>query len=366
MVKKFLAQFLDMRPKDETDYCTFWLWQMSRKLAMTLVVVISVCCLCILWSAKPAKLQNGSAYRTYQYNALPLKFATGKVEILGKSGYTAYVGDMERGVVRGKGTLYDPQGRVVYEGDFDANAYNGEGTFYYQNALPAYEGAFRNNLYDGVGKLYREDGTLWYDGQFDQGHMEGEGTLYSATQEEIYKGFFQNDQILYQELLGKSAAEISDKYLGEREIYTGGGVYCVHMKAIDAVYFGTDRSNTLDEDFRVSGLYVLKPEINLEGRRMDQVPQLLEILGAPVYEGNTYLEPEDEVALNICCEEAGSEVLYGKSGFQSDTVLGDVMEVYDFERDYQAYIYVYEKGRIVYTFFCRDKGAGFEFYRMEA
>ncbi len=365
-MKKLLAQFLDMRPKDETDYCTFLIWQVSRKLAMTLVVLISVCCLCILWSTKPAKLRSGIAYRTYRYNALPLKFVTGKVVILGKSGYTAYIGDVERGVVKGKGTLYDPQGRVVYEGDFDANAYNGEGTIYHQNALPAYEGAFRNNLYDGAGKLYREDGTLWYDGQFDQGHMEGDGTLYSAAQEEIYKGFFQNDQILYRELIGKSAVEISDRYLGEREIYTGDEVYCVYMKEIDAVYFGTDRSNTLDEDFRVSGLYVLKREIDLAGRHMDQIPQLPEVLGEPVYEGNTCLEPEDEVALNICCETAGSEVLYGKSGFRSDTVFDDVTEVSDFDRDYEAYIYVYEKDGTVYTFFCKDKGAGFDFYRMEA
>lgn len=364
-MKAILVHLLDMRPRDETDYCTFLFWQMSRKLALTLVVVISVCCVCLLWIAKPAKLRSGSAYRTYRYNALPLKFATGKVKILGKSGYTAYIGDVERGVVKGWGTLFDLQGRVVYEGEFDANAYNGEGTCYYENTLPAYEGAFRDNLYDGAGKLYREDGTLRYDGQFNRGYMEGEGTLYSTTQEEIYRGSFQNDQILYRELIGKSTTEAANRYLGEREVYTGDKVYCVYMKEIDAVYYGADRGNTLDEDFRVSGLYVLKPEITLEGNQIDQIPQLPEMLGTPVYEGNTYLEPVDEIALNLCCEAAGGEVLYGMAGYDSSRIFDDVTEVRDFDRNYQAYIYVYEKDDIVYTFFCKDKSAGFDFYRME-
>lgn len=363
--KKFFASAFDMRPKDENDYCSFLGWMMSRKLAMAAAAAVIVLCACLLWNSKPASLNSGSAYKSYKYNALSLKFVTGKAEILGKSGYTAYIGDVDSGVVRGKGALYDPQGNLVYEGEFDANAYNGQGRYYYKNAQLAYEGAFQDNLYSGEGRLYRENGTLWYAGTFLQGQMEGEGELYNAAQEKIYQGTFLDGGILYQGLIGKRAAEVSGMYLGQREIYTGDKVYCVYMKDIDAVYFGADRSNTLEEEFRVSGLYVLKSDICLEGKELDQIPPLQEMLGSPVYEGNTFLEAEDQIALNICCGASGQEALYGKAGYRSSPVYDDVTQVSDFDRDYQAYIYVYEKEGILYTFFCKDRNGGFDFYRME-
>ena len=365
-MKEFLAHLFDIRPKDDKDYCTFFFWQVSRKLAIVLVIFIIVCCVCLLWCLKPAKFfQKDITYRTYRYNALPLKFVTGKVKILGKSGYTAYIGDVENGMIKGKGTLYNPQGNVVYEGDFDANAYNGTGKYYGQNAQPMYEGMFQDNLYNGAGKLYRSDGTLWYEGNFEKGSMEGEGILYNTTQDKIYQGFFQEDAIFYQGFLGKSAAEATEIYLGKREVYTGEQISCVHMKEIDAVYFGTDRRDALEEMFQISGLYILKPQICLEGKTLNQISQITQVLGTPVYQGNTYLSPEDEVALNLCCDVLGDTVLYGKSNFQRNKIFADVTEVSDFQKNYQAYIYVYDKDGILYTFFCKDKDSGFDFYRME-
>lgn len=355
--KEFFTNLIDMRPKDETDYCTFLGWMVSRKLAMTIVAAVIVLCGCFLWSSKPARLKSAHPYRTYQYDSLFLRFATGKARILGKSGYTAYIGDVDHGMVKGKGSLYDPQGNLVYEGEFDANAYNGEGKYYYKNTKLAYEGTFQDNLYSGEGKLYRESGALWYAGNFLQGQMTGEGELYNAAQEKIYAGNFQDNQILYQEMLGKSTQKAAEIYLGERQIFTGDKVYSVYMKDIDAVYFGADRSNTLEEDFRISGIYVLKSDFGH--------PPLQERLGSPIYEGNTFLTAEDQIALNLCCALSGRDVLYGKAGYQSSPVYDDVTEVYDFDKAYQAYIYVYEKEGIVYTFFCRDKNGGFDFYRME-
>ncbi len=365
-MKEFLVRFFDMRPKDDKDYCTFFFWEISRKLAMALEILMIVCCVWLLWSIKPAKLfQKDTIYRTYRYNALSLKFVTGKVKILGKSGYTAYIGDVENGMVKGKGTLYDAQGNRVYEGDFDANAYNGTGKYYNENAQLVYEGMFQDNLYNGLGKLYHVDGTLWYEGSFEKGFMQGKGILYNTTQDKIYQGFFQEGTIFYQEFLGKSAAETTEIYLGEREVYTGDQIACVHMKEIDAVYFGTDRRDALEEVFRISGLYVLKPQICLEGNMLNQISQLTQELGAPVYQGNTYLSPEDKIVLNICCEMLGDTVLYGKADFESKKIFSDVTEVRDFDKSYQAYIYVYDKEGILYTFFCKDKDAGFDFYRME-
>lgn len=363
-MKEFLARLLDMRPRHENDYCTFLVWQMSRKLAVTLMAGICVCCVCILWCARPPGLRGGDIYRTYRYDALSLKFATGKARILGKSGYTAYVGDVDHGVVKGSGTLYDPAGNVVYEGAFDANAYNGTGRLYGENAMLLYEGEFQDNLYNGEGRQYREDGTLWYDGSFERGRKEGDGTLYSAARDEVYTGPFHGDQIFYPVFLGKTAAEAAAVYLGEREIYTG-EVYGVYMKEIDAVYFGGDADNMLDEAFRVSGVYVLLPEIFVDGERLDQIPQLVEALGTPLYQGNTYLTLEDAVALNVRCGAADGGALRGKAEIAMRRIYDDVAEVSRPGQDYQAYIYVFDRDGILYTFFCKDKDAGFDFYRME-
>lgn len=364
-IKKQFVRFLDFRPRDETDYYVFLWWSVSRRLAMAAVVVTGVFCLFLIWSSKPAGLLVQHAEKAYRYNSLFLKFATGKVRILGKSGYTAYVGDVEGGTVKGKGTLYGIQGNVVYEGEFDDNAYNGEGKYYSEGAQLLYEGAFRDNCYCGAGKLYRENGMLWYEGNFDHGFMEGEGALYDTAQQEIYSGSFRHGRILYQELIGRSTSELAGRYRGAREIYMGDGIYCVYMKDIDAIYFGADKSNTLEEEFLVSGLYVLESDICLGGEPSGDIAQLHGFFGTPVYEGNTVLDAEDEIALNTMCGLIGRDVLYGKAGYRENPVYDDVKEVSGFDRDYQAYIYVYENEGVLYTFFCRDKESGFDFYRIE-
>lgn len=363
-IRNFFFQLLDIRPRDEKDYYSFLGWLVSRRLAMAAVVVISILCMAFLHTSKPDKTESGAPYKAYKYNSLMLKFVTGKVQILGRSGYMAYIGDVEMGIVKGSGTLYNPQGDIVYDGEFDANAYNGTGK-YYENSQLRYEGTFKDNLYEGEGKLYYDNAALRYEGSFHLGCMSGEGTLYDAFQNPVYSGHFQENGIVFQELIGKKTTEISQMYTGAREVLTAGDIYEVYMKDIDAVYFGEDAGNTLNEEFIVKGVYVLQPQVCLCGKEIKDIPQVKECLGEPVYEGNTWLEPEDEIALNRTCELRGEDVLYGKSGCQEKSVYDDVTEVSNFDGDYQAYIYVYESDGIVYTFFCRDKDEGFDFYRME-
>ena len=42
----------------------------------------------------------------------------------------------------------------------------------------------------------------------------------------------------------------------------------------------------------------------------------------------------------------------------------DVSEVDSFDDDYPVYIYSFKRGDIVYSFVCKDKTDGFEFYYM--
>lgn len=364
-IRNFFFRLFDIRPRDEKDYYVFLGWLVSRRLAMAAVIVLTVLCTGFLWTTKPGKIKSETPYKVYQYNSAMLKFETGKVQILGKSGYTAYIGDIENGTVKGVGTLYSPEGRIVYEGSFDANAYNGTGKKYYENSQLEYEGMFKDNLYEGEGKLYRENATLQYEGNFHRGCMAGEGTLYGASQEPVYAGHFQENGIVYQELLGKSTTDIAQMYQGAREIVTAEGIYEVLMRDIEAIYFGEDGSNTLDEEFKVSGVYILQPSVCVDGKIVGEISQLEEVLGTPVYEGNTYLKPRDEIALNKACECRKEDILHGKSGYKEIKVYDDVTQVSDFLGNYQAYIYVYEKEEIIYTFFCQEKDSGFGFYMIE-
>lgn len=363
-IRNFFFRLLDVRPRDEGDYYPFLGWNVSRRLAVAAVAVVSVFCIGFLWSSRPDRTENDNPYKAYRYDSLMLKFTTGKVQILGKSGYTAYIGDVENGTVKGRGTLYGPKGDMVYDGEFDANAYNGMGK-YYEDSRLKYEGEFKDNLYEGEGKLYRDNEALWYEGSFHLGCMSGKGVLYDAFQKPVYQGRFQNDRIVYQDLIGKKSEEVIQMYMGTREIVAGEGVYEVYLKDIDAIYFGEDAGNTLNEEFVVSGVYVLQAQVCLDGKVAEDIPQVREYLGEPIYEGNTYLEAEDEIALNKTCGLTGGNALYGKAGYKERPLYDDVTEVSEFDREYQAYIYVYENAGIVYTFFCKDKDEGFDFYRME-
>lgn len=80
-----------------------------------------------------------------------------------------------------------------------------------------------------------------------------------------------------------------------------------------------------------------------------------------MYEGNTVLDAEDEIALNTMCGLTGRDVLYGKAGYRENPVYDDVKEVSGFDRDYQAYIYVYENEGVLYTFFAGTRRAALIF-----
>jgi hypothetical protein len=240
------------------------------------------------------------------------------------------------------------------------------GKLYYPNTQLEYEGIFKDNKYEGEGKLYRENGTLMYSGNFSQGEMDGKGELYSNTQELIYTGNYQDGEIIYPELLDKDTTDVATMYTGKREIYTSDSVYCVYMKDIDAIYFGEDQSNSLEGNFKVTGVYVLKDNIKIDGEEIDKVNDLIERMDELVYEGNTVLSDSDEVALNKTCELFGENVLYGKSTYKEEMAFDDVFELSDFDRQYAVYIYVYEKDDLIYTFFCKDKNEGFAFYMIES
>lgn len=366
VTRKGMTNLFRISPENSKDYYPMFGWLVSKRLAMA--VVVSVCILCVGYIAMnaPQKGNDTVPYKAYRYNSFPLKFITDKVQILGKSGYCAYIGDVEKGVVKGSGTLYNPEGKKVYEGTFDANAYNGEGRLYYPGEALKYEGEFVNNLFQGKGKLYRENGSLIYEGDFLNGLKDGDGRLYNASNKLIYEGGFSMDEIRYSDFLGKMTTEVSGMYQGNTRMYiTDSDSYNIYMKEINAMYGTKDGSDSLDEEALLSNLYVLEQDIILHGEKYDTIAGIRQALGEPIYEGNTALNGNDQVALNLTIDNKEQDILYGRAAIRETNLYDDVIQVEEPLEEYLCYWYVFQDEGIVYTFFCKDKEADFSFYMME-
>ena len=356
------GSILDVKPKKEEDYCTVLGFRVGRKLVLWSIVLVLLLSITCLYLVLPVS-GMADGVRTYRYNALPLKFTQGQVRILAKSGYVAYEGDVSKGMVTGKGTLYREDGSVVYEGEFQNNKYEGEGKLYYPGNRLQYEGQFVNNDFQGKGVSYRKDGTKEYEGEFAFGQKEGRGKLYDKGGQAIYQGNFAKDSIRHQELLGKPVNQVAEMYTGNRVVYENDREYCVVLEDIDSVYISEGDVNTLEQESSVQGVYVLSSSIVLDGKKYKTIHDLKKKFKVISYEGNSSLTMADAVAINEASKE--SDVLSGEVKLDTSYVFEDVLTVEGMDQSYEAYVYQFEDENIVYTFFAKEKRADFDFYLME-
>ena len=313
-IKKIFGSMAEVNPKKEEDYCLVLGLPVGRRLILWILLAAAAVSLgCILLVMPESGMADG--VRTYRYNALPLRFTSGQVRILAKSGYVAYEGEVSGGMASGRGILYRNDGSLVYEGEFQNKKYQGEG-----------------KLYDAGGKL-------------------------------VYTGNFVKDRISYQELLGKSVTEVAQMYTGRCVVYENDSEYCVSMEDIDSIYVSEGAGNTLEQEGRVQGVYVLSSSIVLEGREYKTIGELKKKFKLISSEGNTALTMADAVAVNVASEK--TEVLNGTVAMDTTPVFEDVITVNSVDQSYQAYVYQLEDENTIYTFFSKEKGAGFDFYLME-
>lgn len=360
--QRFCTGLLDVKPKKEEDYCSVPGLRMGRKLILWILLAAAVVSIvCILLVMPESGMADG--VRTYRYNALPLKFTSGQVRILAKTGYVAYEGEVSKGAANGTGTLYRNDGSLIYEGEFQNNKYQGEGKCYYKGNQLQYEGQFVNNQFHGQGILYRQDGTKEYDGTFSFGQKQGEGKLYATGGKLVYTGNFIKDRISYQELLGKSVTEMAQMYTGNRVIYENDSEYCVTMGDIDSIYISQGEVNTLEQEGTVQGVYVLSSSIVLDGTEYKTIGELKKKFKLISYEGNTSLTMADAVAVNAASQK--TEVLNGAVTMDTTEVFEDVIKVNSVDKSYEAYVYQLEDENVIYTFFAKEKGTDFDFYLME-
>ena len=366
-VREFFSKLLDVRPRHKRDYYGIFNWLVSKRLAFSVVVALGLCATLYIaftvpegfWSGK-----SGGGVPTYKYRAIPLKFHSGSVKILARAGYVAYEGEVDSGVAAGHGTLYAEDGSTVYEGQFANNMYNGNGTRYYPDGTPQYVGGFTDNEFNGTGAYFRPNGTMEYQGDYTQGQRTGAGTLYNSVGDPVYQGTFLKDEISYVEFLARPTSDVSSLYSGATEVYQSDTEYCVAMPEIDAIYSVKDGSNTLENEWTVDRIYVLKDQIPLTGGNCTNVRQLQAELGMPLYYGTSWVTLPEAVASNRLAKAQPDLVI--PVDVEASALLENVFSVSGYDRNAQIYLYTCEQEGLLYTFYFTEAGASeFIMYAIE-
>lgn len=365
-IRNALSNIFQVKPRDKNDYYPFLGYLISQRLARAIVIVVGILCLCyFVWINPVANIKEGmgTGEKVYNYNSIPLRFAEGNVKIKAKAGYVAYNGNVEKGYATGQGKLFDKDSALVYEGNFEKNKFSGQGSLYYPIGQVQYEGEFRDNVFEGEGKLYRENGAKQYAGQFSQGLFEGEGTLYDASDTEVFKGSFHNGELVYTQLLGKSASQIAENYTGSRLIYQEETDWAVILEDIDAFYVAPSENNSLEDDIKASAIYVGKDEFVYGDYRISTIQELRTVLGAPVFEGNSYMTFPEAVGINWL-QKKGKEIPIDIT-IEASHPFEEVWEVESYPTDTLIYLYVFQTEDVTYTFIAADKESDFFMYALE-
>lgn len=361
------AKLFDIKPRDRKDYYVIFRWMVSKRLAFALVVITGMLCGYYIYSMMPDSAINssGNSYRTYKYNALPLKFYKGDCSILDKEGRLAYSGNVEKAECTGNGTLFDKNGNRVYAGNFDNNMFNGQGVSYYPDGTTKHTGSYVDNLYDGSGTSYYPSGVMKYNGEFSQGMQNGVGTLYSSSGSEVFSGTFLKDSIVFEEFVGKSTEDIAAMYLGKPDIYSAGSEQCVLMKEIDAVYSAKDGSDSLEDQWTVERVIVLCDTFKTTGGSFKSIQKIINELGKPNYLGSTEIDLSEAVAINSLKGDLAGKI--AKVDMSLTDSFEEVHNVNSFDDDYEMFIYSFQSSDLVYTFYCAGSGVDeFVMYSIEA
>lgn len=359
--RDFLNKVFDVKPKDQNDYYGVMGYLVSKRLAYAIVLAIGILVTVYLVNLSSTIFPYESGAKTYKYNSAMLRFTTSdEVKIKAKSGYVAYVGAVNKGVVSGQGKLYDRDGNLVYQGEFDNNKYNGAGTSFYKNGNTTYKGNFVDNLYDGDGVSFRETGTMEYQGQFQKGLKNGQGILFGENGKEVYNGQFANDEIVYSKLVGMSAPEIKKAYTGKWTAFEDNFDYCVYLSDIDALYEGNNVESSVEDEVVAETVYVLKDRFQFGDKTCTSIKDLQETIGEPIYYGASEAILPEAVIINELSSKR--TIFKGPINIDYEQLYDEYCKVSNYDSEYTLYLYSFEYDGMLYTFFCKDRDSNFEFY----
>lgn len=365
-LREFLSRIFAVKPRHKRDYYGFFGWLVSRRLAHAVVIVVGLLSLAYLLFVNPVfRLAEGigSGEKIYAYDSLPLRYMKGDVKIKAKSGYVAYEGAVSRGYASGNGTLYDKNNEVVYRGAFEKNKYNGIGILYYPSGQVHYEGEFRDNLFEGAGKLYRESGTMIYDGAFSAGKKEGTGILYNSSETPVFTGSFHADQLVYSQLLGKSASDISQIYTGESLLYIGDTQAVQVMTDIDAFFVADTAEESIEDSLVADELYVCKDVFTYGDNSCSTIADVKRVLGDPVFEGNSYVIFPEAVGIDLL-QQQGADIGIDVA-LETEHPILEAYSVNSYDADALVYLYVFQKEETSYSFICEDQDGRFFMYALQ-
>lgn len=364
-VRNALAKLFDVKPRNQRDYYTIGHYLVSRRLAHAVVIVVGLLCLCYVVWVNPVFQagQNVSGVRVYSYTSIPLRFHSGEVKIRAKDGQIAYEGNVDKGWASGYGKLYDKDRNLIYAGNFEKNKFSGAGKLYYPSGQLRYDGAFADNQFSGSGKLYRESGSERYDGEFSFGLMEGKGTLFDGSGKAVFTGAFQQDDVVYAQLLGKNAQEISELYTGKSTIYQYDNQYAAALEDIGAVYVASQSEDSLEDAPVADTVYVEKNSFSYGGKQLTTIAEVSQILGEPVFEGNSYMTFPEAVEIRRLREKGKNIRIDPELSAEQD--FSESYLVNHYNQDQLLYLYVFEKDDITYTFTASDRNGSFFVYSLE-
>lgn len=364
-IKDYIRRGMDFKPRDENDYYGIAKWLVSKKLALFIVLLVGLLSLFYVFFVSPVTFVKTSSdgKRVYKYNSIALRYVIGEVKIKSKKGDIAYEGYVSNAKANGDGKLLYENGNLMYEGNFVDNEYCGEGVEYYESGIIKGSGTYKDNRLNGAGISYRENGSREYAGSFKNGDADGECEYYDSSSNLVYKGNFSKGNLIYTDLLGKSAEDISKCYSGKRIIYYDDNDFVVVLPGICAAYGGASSQNPLENSITAVNTYVIQPELFIAGDTRNNIEDIKKYLGEPVYEGNTYLNMAEMVTLNNDIDAV--EALGLEPGLELKTSVDNVYNVTEYNNKQLIYIYTFEYEGIQYTFYCKDKNSGFEMYMIQ-
>ncbi|MCR5387968.1 MAG: hypothetical protein K6E56_01835 [Lachnospiraceae bacterium] len=366
-IREFFVKLLDIRPRHKKDYYTLAGWMVSKRLAFAVVIILGALSLYYLIAVRApfGSFKSADGIKTYKYTSVALRMQKGMVRIKGNGGYLAYEGNVEKGYVKGYGTLFNRDGEKVYLGNFEKSKYEGNGTLYYPGEIIEYTGEFAENLFQGKGKLYRESGTMEYEGDFVAGLKEGEGTLHDNAGNAVFTGMFAADDIAFSQMVGMQTTELASSYTGKRKVYSSSRYMGVYLSDIDVIYSIPIDNEEIGDATTVTDIYVLRDSVRFGNKTCTSITEITEALGSPSYQGDSYATyPE---LIGIYEMNKIKSVYSGTPDMDIIVELNDLYTVDSYTFDYPVYLYSFEKDGLVYSFLTRDtSGSGFDMYFITA
>jgi len=357
---------INFKPRNSKDYYSIGRWLVSRRLAVVFFIFLAILIFLYIIIISPIHFFTSfeDGLRVYSYKSVALRFIDGTVKIKSEKGDIAYIGSVSSGKANGDGRLFYENGHLMYEGGFVDNQFEGKGRLYYEeNNMPKYDGDFYQNEYQGTGTSFRENGSKEYSGDFIDGKPDGQTAYYDSSNNLIYQGNYSKGQLLYTDLLGKSAQDIAAAYTGKQKIYYNDEWFLVVLVDIQTVYGGTLESSPLEDSVSAENIYVTQSSCYMAGEVYNNIVDIQNKLGSPVYEGNTYLNLPESAAIEN--SQTALQEMKISTNIEAVSDVENVYRVTAYNSDNLVYIYTFVYEGIQYTFYCKDQSGAFYMYLLQ-